>query len=226
MDKYEEDVILGQAVYTPFFLNIYDIFVIRFSNKYFWRCHPYKTIELYNRNMSDNHLEIGVGTGYYLKAGNRKNNTHFGLLDLNKNSLNKTEKELSNLGIDTIEAYCHNALEKFPFTNAKYDSVAINYLLHCIPGSIKEKLDSIFNNIISSLEAGRKVTIFGSTIICDEDKHTKLSNAVMSFYQRKGIFHNQLDTYADLQSSLNSYSKDFSVELTGCVALFEVKIST
>ena len=32
-----------------------------------WRCPIRRTLELYGRHLSSNHLEVGVGTGYFLE---------------------------------------------------------------------------------------------------------------------------------------------------------------
>lgn len=227
MTKYNDDIIAGQATYTPFFLNIYDLFIIKFSNRYFWRCPPSKTVELYQRNLSPQHLDIGVGTGYYLQTCHEIRNTScVGIMDLNRNSLQKTKDKLEVVGVQNIQVYQTNVLDSFPFNDAHYTSVGINYLLHCIPGSLDEKLGTIFHNVKASIRSGKIVKVFGSTIIIDEDRHTALSRAVMRFYHKKGIFHNQNDTYQGLVEVCNRHSKDVSIKIVGAVAFFEVAIET
>ena len=56
----------GQAVYSPFVLRMYDWFVLGFSSRFIWRCPASEMRRLYDRNVSSRHLDIGVGTGYFL----------------------------------------------------------------------------------------------------------------------------------------------------------------
>lgn len=227
MNKYSDEVVAGQATYTPFFLNIYDLFVIRFSNRFFWRCPPQKTIELYQRNVASEHLDIGVGTGFYLQTCDKLRNAKaVGIMDLNNNSLEKTKGALEKIGVSSVAVYHANALEGFPFQDAKYSSIGINYLLHCVPGSFDEKLGNIFKNLKTSISPGRSIKVFGSTILIDEDKHTALSKLVMRFYHKKGIFHNQRDTLTSLIEVCNQYSKNVLINVVGAVAFFEVTIET
>ena len=53
----------GSDVYSPFVLSLYDLFVLRFSNRFLWKCPTKELVSLYNRNVSGEHLDIGVGTG-------------------------------------------------------------------------------------------------------------------------------------------------------------------
>src|SRR3546814_19098587 len=56
----------GQAVYTPATLRIYDAVVLGFSNRFLWRCPTAELVGLYDANVSANHLDAGVATGYFL----------------------------------------------------------------------------------------------------------------------------------------------------------------
>ena len=61
-----EDLEAGQAVYTPIVLRTYDWVVLGLSNHLLWRCPTADLRRLYDRNVSARHLDIGVGTGYFL----------------------------------------------------------------------------------------------------------------------------------------------------------------
>lgn len=56
----------GQAVYTRNILSAYDILVLGLSNRYIWQCPSARIESLYNTHVSANHLDVGVGTGYFL----------------------------------------------------------------------------------------------------------------------------------------------------------------
>ena len=62
----KEQVDAGQAVYTKGNLAAYDLFVLGISNRYIWKCPSVRIKEHYNQHLSSNHLDVGVGTGYFL----------------------------------------------------------------------------------------------------------------------------------------------------------------
>src|SRR3546814_8942410 len=56
----------GQAVYTAATLKLYDAMVLGFSNRLLWGCPTAELVALYDANVSANHLDAGVATGYFL----------------------------------------------------------------------------------------------------------------------------------------------------------------
>ena len=60
------DIEAGHAVYSPAFLRIYDLFVHGLVNHLVWHCPTAALRALYDRNVKAHHLDIGVGTGYFL----------------------------------------------------------------------------------------------------------------------------------------------------------------
>lgn len=61
-----ERAVAGQAVYTKRVLHVYDLFVLGFSNRFVWRCPTPALLAHYDRHVTANHLDVGVGTGYFL----------------------------------------------------------------------------------------------------------------------------------------------------------------
>src|SRR5215204_7263013 len=53
----------GQAIYNPATLALYNIVVLGISNRLIWRCPTRHILQLYNQHATDNHLDVGVGTG-------------------------------------------------------------------------------------------------------------------------------------------------------------------
>lgn len=66
MQPTEEQILAGQVVYTKRILSAYDIIVLGISNRYIWKCPSSKIEQHYNTNVTSNHLDVGVGTGYFL----------------------------------------------------------------------------------------------------------------------------------------------------------------
>jgi 2-polyprenyl-3-methyl-5-hydroxy-6-metoxy-1,4-benzoquinol methylase len=209
------EVKAGQAVYTKGTLSMYDIGVVVISNHYIWRC-PSSLIKAhYNANVSSNHLDVGVGTGYFLdRCQFPSDNPRVALMDMNTNSLEFTSKRLERYQPET---YQHNALEEISTPIQSFDSVGTNYLLHCLPGAITDKA-IIFDHIKSLLNPGARV--FGSTILQGGVERSWLAKMVMALYNKRGIFSNSQDSLEGLRSALFQRFEYVRIEVVGCVALF------
>ncbi|MEU5030531.1 class I SAM-dependent methyltransferase [Streptomyces milbemycinicus] len=87
------------------------------------------------------HLEIGAGTGYFPdKARFPVARPEITLLDLNPKTLEYADRRLARLHPRTIQANALDQLSSWRWVAAdSFDSVALNLLLHCIPGSIAER---------------------------------------------------------------------------------------
>ena len=78
------DAAPGAAIYSKFILEIYDLFVLGLSNTFFWQCPTKLILEFYNQHISDQHLDVGVGSGYFLDNCKFLNpNSRITLVDLN-----------------------------------------------------------------------------------------------------------------------------------------------
>ena len=209
-------VTAGAAVYSKSVLSIYDWYVLGFSNTFAWKCPSRHILAFYNEHISANHLDVGVGTGYFLdKCDFPTPQPRIGLLDLNENSLQKTAVRLQRYHPTTHVANVLNPLEIEP---AGFDSIALNYLLHCLPGNLREKR-VVLRHLKPLLNKDGGV-IFGSTILGQGVPHNVLGRALMRTYNGKGIFGNDEDTLADLENVLQDEFQEHDVRVVGCVALF------
>src|SRR5258708_16057798 len=85
----------GAAIYNKVILSVYDIGVLGIANAVIWKCSTSKILTFYNQHISANHLDIGVGTGYFLdKCRFPSNAPKLTLFDLNPNSLESTAKRV------------------------------------------------------------------------------------------------------------------------------------
>ena len=106
------DVEAGHKVYTPLMLRAYDAFVLGFSNRLLWRCPTNQLLQLYQRNIGRRHLDIGVGTGYFIdKVEWPVAMPEITLLDLNRNCLDAASARIARFKPKSVLA---NALEPFP----------------------------------------------------------------------------------------------------------------
>jgi SAM-dependent methyltransferase len=212
-----EGVEAGQAVYSPMVLRTYDWIVLGISNRFLWRCPTAELRRLYDRNVSGRHLDVGVGTGYFLdKAKWPVAKPAITLLDLNPNCLAAASRRISRFSPQSVQA---NALAPLPFLGP-FQSAGLCYLLHCLPGAIAEK-GVVFDNLAPVLERGARV--FGATIMQGNAPRSMPAQALMNLYNNKGIFSNVADTVEDLHAALCRRFRDVEVNLRGTVALFEAR---
>ncbi len=210
------DVGAGQAVYTPFVLAGYDLLVLGFSSRFVWRCRSTRVLERYDRCARARHLDVGVGTGWFLDHCRWPvERPEITLLDLNENSLRMAGRRIRRFRPKTVRA---NVLEPVELRGSRFDSIGANYLLHCLPGELEWKAGTVARNLKPYLEPGG--VFFGSTILGTGVRHNRLGRALMSVYNRKGIFSNLDDDRAGLEQGLAAELPKVDVEVVGTVALF------
>ena len=208
---------LGAAVYSDRVLKIYDRWVLGFSNHYAWQC-PTNTVLLpfFQEHLSANHLDVGVGSGYYLAHSSDKSEQKVTLLDLNDNSLKAAGSRIAHLQPSLVR---DDVLQPSgALGDRKFDSISLFYLLHCLPGNMAEKGRRVFSTLGAHLAPGG--VLYGATILGDEANHNWIGRRLMKLYNRKGIFGNQHDTQEGLQSALNEHFAKVAVWKVGKVALF------
>ena len=205
----------GQAVYSRPLLSIYDLWVLGISNSFIWRFPTRLQKAHYWQHLATEHLDVGVGTGYYPdKCQPAGGFTRLGLLDINQNSLDKT---MGRVKRHRPKGFRANILEPVTIDTKPYQSIAVNYLLHCLPGKLPQKA-VIFDHLNPYLEKGG--TIFGATLLSHGVHRSDRARKLMAFYNEKGIFSNTEDSLEDLSELLASRYSHYSIEVTGCCALF------
>lgn len=215
MQPTQQQIEAGQAIYTKRVLSAYDIIVLGISNRFIWKC-PTSIIEAhYNRHLSANHLDVGVGTGYFLdRCQFPSSYPRVALMDMNANTLEFASGRIARYRPET---YQQNILEEISATFTLFDSVGVNYLFHCMPGAIADKAVA-FDHLKCVMNPG--ACIFGSTILQGGVKRSWAAGKLMAFYNNKGIFSNSEDDLAGLKNALDKRFKNVTVDVVGCVALF------
>lgn len=210
----QQQIARGAAVYSPLMLSIYDWWVYGLAVRLF-RCPPQEIFTFYELNVSENHLDIGVGSGLLLKHCLRQQLLErVTLMDLNPNCLDATEKALRPLKVQRVQS---DMLQPFPIENEQFLSVGLNFLLHCVPGSLQEK-GVVFSHIKRVL--ARDGIVFGSTVITQPGIAYAPARLLMRRYQQAGIFHNQRDNQEDLQWVLGNLFTNVELVQEGCVLFF------
>ncbi|HEY8067208.1 MAG TPA: class I SAM-dependent methyltransferase [Methylosinus sp.] len=210
-----EQIAAGQAVYTPAVLRLYDMLVLGLSNRFVWKCPTPRLRALYDAHVSGNHLDVGVGTGYFLDhcrfpvAAPR-----VALMDLNATALRFAAERIARF---SPQSYRRNVLEPIAFDAPKFDSVGVNYLLHCLPGAIAEKA-VVFDHLKALTNDG--AVVFGSTLLPGGAARSAAARRLMEFYNRKGVFSNTADDLDGLRDALERRFRTVEIDTVGCAALF------
>lgn len=219
MSELDDNVRAGQAVYSKRNLKSYDFVVLGVSNRWIWRCPTPALLDHYNAHVSDNHLDVGVGTGYFLDNCRFPNERpRVALMDLNQNTLDHAGQRIARYSPETS---IRNVLEPIPFDGEPFDSIGLNYLLHCVPGDMASK-SVAFDHLAALAKPG--ATVFGSTLVQHDVPRGFLARKLMAFYNSKGIFSNAQDTHAGLREQLEARFDDIQTKVVGCGVLFAGRV--
>jgi len=221
VDKKTED---GAKVYSFKILEAYDA-IVSLNSKFFWGITFEEILDFYNQNISANHLEVGVGSGYYLRHCTFPNEkVRLELLDLNPVALEYCKQHLH----EKYNPVTHegNILEKLDIKTEGFDSIGMNFVLHCVPGDIEQKSRKVCENIVPYLKDGG--VLFGSTILYLEDWYSKniSGKLILDKFNNLGIFHNYEDQLKGLEAGLVSVfqKKNVQIKLVGSTAVFICKL--
>jgi tRNA G37 N-methylase Trm5 len=214
-------------VYTPLSLRLYDFIVLVFSNNWMWRC-PTKSVLLptYTRHFAsaEHHLDIGVGTGYYpAHAVTKTTPKSITLMDINSSTLVVAEQRIKANGykgrVDVVNHSVFDPLSEDSELRGKFDSIAMYYLLHCLPGQFPSKAEIVARNMADGLT--KDGVIHGATILARAGSgHNWLGRFMMNFYNKKQIFGNREDDEDGLRKGLEAVFKEVTIEVVGMVAIF------
>ena len=208
----DEPAHAGQQHYTRGFLKIYDPLVLGLFTR-IWRCPTARVRAHYQQHIRRRHLDIGPGTGYFLDHVQLPDRLEVTLLDPNLHVLAHATRRLSALAPTTVEA---DILAPLP-TLGPFGSVALNFVLHCLPGEMQDKAPAI-HNAASVLDADG--VLFGATILGEPELHTVVSRPALRANNRRGIFDNLGGTAADLRATLAASFREVDVDVVGSAAIF------
>jgi len=206
---------LDQVYSLPFLRIWYDVCVLGVNNHLVWKCPTRVLVDHYRRHISANHLEVGVGTGYFLtQCSFGSNSPRLVLLDSNEACLRTTARRLASFHPECVK---RSVLDPPLYGGAAFDSIGLNYVLHCLPGSIREKA-VVLDHLSALLLPGG--VIFGSTLLADGVKRGFLARRHMDVFNALGIFSNSRDSLEDLTRALRERFAEVSIRTQGCAALF------
>lgn len=207
----------AQVFYNRLTLPAYDLWVHGLSNPLAWRCPTEELLEWCNRHISANHLDVGVGSGFLLdRAHFPRHYPRIVLMDLNPQALAWTARRIARYHPDTHRA---NLLKPIDYDGPPFESIGMNYVLHCLPGSPEEKA-AVFDHLAALLEPGG--VVFGATIVAD-GRPNLMARTLIGTYNLLGIFNNSDDTEAWLRQALQRRFDRVEIERRGQVVMFAAR---
>jgi hypothetical protein len=213
--KPNDHALAGHAVYTKTVLTIYDAWVHGMSNPLIWRCPTIHLRGLYDRHVSRNHMDVGVGTGYFLdRCTFPSPRPRLALVDANPNSLEVAARRLHRY---RPTLYQGNVLRPLDIDRPPFDSIGLMYVLHCLPGNLAAKA-VVFDHLNALF--GPAGVLFGATILSGGVHASGAARKLMHIYNAKGIFSNADDHLDALRAVLEETYAEVQIDVIGCVALF------
>jgi hypothetical protein len=205
----------GIRIYGALLLPCYDFLIMKVLSPYVWRCPAHHYVDLYRNLMSNNHADIGVGTGYVLdRCEFKPGEARIALFDLQQNCLDYTVKRLARFH---PEVYQCDAMEPIRVDADRFDSIALGGILHCIPGNMAKK-GAVFDAIEPLMRSG--ATVFGYTILNHGVKKTLASRITYFILQKLRVINGLEDSATQLALELKKRFTFTDIKVAGCVAIF------
>ena len=214
----DEAIAKAHAIYTPRALALYDAVVHGLSNRLAWRCPTARLLQLYADNLSANHLEAGVGTGFFIDRTARAAFERLVLLDINAHCLSAAAARLERFAPVPWQASLFAPWgEARGWDRVPFQSIGLTYVLHCLPGPMTEKL-GIVDHLRAAMAPG--AALFGATILGRGIAPNGAARALLALYNHKGVFNNREDDRESLERGLKQRFDAVAIETQGCVAIF------
>jgi len=211
----DEQIRAGHAAYSPGLLKWYDFLVLNVTNRWIWHCPTQGLLDLYDAHVTANHLEVGVGTGFFLDRCRFPTPApRLVLADLNEHCLAAASHRVARYAPATIH---HDIFQPLPAALGKFDSIGLNYVLHCLPGDMATKA-LVLDHLAAALNPGG--VLFGSTLLVDGVQHSFLARRLMAHYNRVKIFDNLHDRRAHFDAALAARFRDVRIDTAGSVTRF------
>lgn len=116
-------------LYNTLTTRLYDACVLGIANRWVWGC-PTKQFMLpfFEKHRRQHHLDVGVGSGFYLKHARWPKGAELTLLDINQRHLQTAAKRAK---VGRISLLQHDVMQPLPDgLIQRYDSISLFYLLH------------------------------------------------------------------------------------------------
>lgn len=207
----------SQQYFNKLSLFFYDAILYGVLSKYAWGSSTERLDAHYARYACANHLEVGVGTGFLLDRVAFPAATRLALMDLSPACLAATRRKLARHAPAT---YVQNILEPVTQQIAPFDSIGVNYVMHCVPGSFQDKTIAFVNLAALLAPDG---TLFGTTVLSRDVRKNLLARPFMWLMNALGVFNNRADSARELEAGLRAHFQLVQMEIVGVTAFFAVR---
>jgi len=207
----------SQAYFNPWLLFFYDFIVFRCVANFVWGISVDQLLHRYRVLTHASHLEVGVGTGYLLDKLD-PDYTDIDLMDLSDSCLRKTSARLVRFNPISFR---HDILKPLDETmetmTGRYQSICLNFVLHCVPGGFASK-SIAFANLKPLLQSDG--VIFGATVLSRKARPKLIARTALRLLNAIGIFNNEQDHAEELLQGLKRHFVFVEVTIVGATALF------
>lgn len=203
---------------------------------YVWSCPTEKILyPLFAECFSNNHLDIGVATGYFpmtvLKRAGSSGGMNLTLVDLNPNSLAMAKQRVSTqnptLDINTVIADVTTPAPE-ALQLQKFKSISMFNLLHCVPGPCDRKTVA-FGHYAKLLD--KDGIFFGCTVLGYKDEKgnpQKLNRGMLCYLEMKllnwiGWFDNWKDGKEAMTRALEHEFAEVEAWVEGSMLLWKAR---
>ncbi|MES2106345.1 MAG: class I SAM-dependent methyltransferase [Pseudomonadota bacterium] len=208
----------SQKYFNKLSLFFYDFILYGIISRYAWGSSIQRLDAHYKKYIRPNHLEVGVGTGFLLdRVAFDSARPRLALMDLSQACLEQTRRKLERYAPQT---YIQNLLEPVRHEIAPFDSIGINYVMHCVPGSFREK-SIAFSHLMPLLNTHG--VLFGTTVLSEGVRKNVLTKPFMWLMNALGVFNNRKDNARDLEHFLKGNFQLLEFEIVGVTAFFAIK---
>ncbi|MEC9092472.1 MAG: class I SAM-dependent methyltransferase [Planctomycetota bacterium] len=208
----------GAKVYTRTTLAFYDFLVHFVSNRLIWGCPTQRLIDHGTTHLTEDHLEIGIGSGKQLCHSAKKRKFHrLVIADVNPDCLQVACQTLRQFGPATLEV---DLMDLDLRGHSPFRSIGLNYVLHCLPLDMEEKLAICDRLFEYGLRPGG--VLFGATLFSHRGQ-SWVSRLLMKAYNRKKVFSNETDCPSRFHQWCVQRASSFHFQKIGCVGFFAVE---
>lgn len=193
------------------------LFGADFVLEHVWKCPKQHLEQQFISNVSLNHLEVGVTSDFSFTRRLKANkNLNMVYLDPDAKALKRAGKNTAHLKPRLFQG---SLMHQWGFRNQKFNSINLNFVLHCLQGDFEGKVNALCINARSCLADNG--TIFGSAILRDRISTNPLSEYFLNRCNKSGVMNNEKDSYRKLERMLNYYFNNVHITMVGYVVMFE-----
>jgi hypothetical protein len=139
------------------------------------------------------------------------------LMDSNPDPLDLATRRLARYAPLELRA---SVLQPVPFDGERFASVGLNHVVHCLPGTMREK-GRAFGHLRALMKGG--ATLFGATVLGQGVEHNELGALWLAHFNAKGVLDNDRDDREGLEAALREHFSSVSVRVVGRTALFRAR---